>query len=124
MAVENLGKVITLIAGVDLSGSQYCFVAIDGSGNAILAGDDWPPDGVLQNNPTLGNAAEVMVGAGITKYKAGAATTLGQWLTTGDSSGRGYDASTGDYILGKTVGAATAANEIGSMLFRSGPAKL
>ncbi len=124
MAVENLGKVITLIAAVDLSGSQYCFVAIDGGGKAILATDDWPPDGVLQNNPTVGQAAEVMVGAGITKYKAGAATTLGGYVTTGDSAGRGFDGSTGDYIVGKTLIAATAVNEIGSMLFKAGAAKL
>ena len=71
---------ITLNAGADLSSSQYHFVKLDASGNAVeCAAVTDKPVGVLQNKPTSGNQAEIVV-IGVTKVSADAAVTAGAQL--------------------------------------------
>ena len=53
---------ITLPAAADLSTKQYYFVKVNTSGQAALcSGATDRPIGVLQNTPTSGQAAEVLV---------------------------------------------------------------
>lgn len=117
MAQENLGKIITLEASADLSSSQFCFVTCNSTPQVALTGDGADASGVLQNKPSAaGRAADVMVGAGQTKVKSGAAITAGAWCAS-DASGRAVTAVSGDYVLGQALEAATAANQYVSFLF-------
>jgi hypothetical protein len=83
MAYEfsNYSVKTTLVAGENLSAKQYHFVKIDnGTGKAVAvsAATD-RPIGVLQNNPTSGQEAEVLIVGG-TKLKAGGSASAGQAL--------------------------------------------
>lgn len=60
----NIKKVLTetFTAGADLSAAQYHFVKLNADRQVILtAADTDKPQGILQNKPTSGQAAEVMV---------------------------------------------------------------
>lgn len=124
MAWENLGKCVTLPAAADLSASQFCAVNVNSSSQAALAGAGDDAIGVMQNKPAAASRpATVMVGNGVTKVKSGAATTAGS-TGTPDSSGRMVDATSGDYILGKFLEAATGANQYVAFLWQPQAAKL
>lgn len=77
---------VTRVAGADLSALQYTFVKQNSSGQvvAVAAATDIPL-GVLQNAPTSGQEAEVLVVGG-TKLKAGATVTLGTHFVLGTTS--------------------------------------
>jgi hypothetical protein len=83
MAYEfsNYAVKATLVAGADLSAKQYHFVKIDnGTGQAVAVdGATDRPVGVLQNNPTAGQEAEVLIVGG-TKLAAGGTASAGQPL--------------------------------------------
>jgi hypothetical protein len=83
MAYEfsNYAVKATLVAGEDLSAKQYHFVKIDnGTGRAVAVnGATDRPVGVLQNNPTTGQEAEVLITGG-TKIVAGGTASAGQPL--------------------------------------------
>ena len=83
MAYEfsNYAVKVTLVAGEDLSAKQYHFVKIDnGTGKAVaVSGATDRPIGVVQNNPTSGQEAEVLISGG-TKIKAGGSASAGQAL--------------------------------------------
>jgi len=118
MPTENLSKTITLPAGGNLSGSQYCFVVIGSDGTVTTATAGADADGVLQNNPSAaGQAATVMIGEGITIIKTGGAFNVGA-LIASDSSGRAVAASSNTYYLGKALEASTGANQYVTILFR------
>ena len=83
MAYEfsNYAVKVTLVAGADLSSSQYKFVKIDNAtGKAVIVnGATDRPIGVLQNSPSSGQEAEVLIVGG-TKIKAGGTASAGQPL--------------------------------------------
>lgn len=117
MAVEGMTALKdSRVANADLSGAQYKFVKLLSTGKVdlITAVTD-VPYGVLQNKPTSGKMAEILI-IGITKMVAGAATTVG--LPVGaDSTGRAvttYVAGTDTtkYNVGACRIAASAAAEI------------
>lgn len=91
MAYEfsNYAVKATLVAGADLSEKQYHFVKIDnGTGRAVIvSGATDRPVGVLQNNPTSGQEAEVLIVGG-TKLAAGGTASAGQALFA-NASGQG-----------------------------------
>jgi hypothetical protein len=73
---------ITLEAGADLSAKQYYFVKLDATGKAVVcSGVTDKPVGVLQNDPTSGQAAEVVV-AGLTKVSTNAALAIADLIGT------------------------------------------
>ena len=75
--ISNYSVKVTLVAGADLSAKQYTFVKLDSSGQAVAAAAATDiPIGVLQNAPTSGQEAEVLVVGG-TKIVAGAAIAEG-----------------------------------------------
>lgn len=84
MAYEfsNYSVKVTLVAGADLSAKQYTFVKINSSGEAVAAAAATDiPVGVLQNAPTSGQEAEVLIVGG-TKIVAGAAIGDGAQIGT------------------------------------------
>jgi hypothetical protein len=81
--ISNYSVKVTLVAGADLSSKQYTFVKLDSSGQAVAAsGATDIPIGVLQNAPTSGQEAEVLIVGG-TKIVAGAAIGEGALVGTG-----------------------------------------
>lgn len=80
--ISNYCVKITLVAGGDLSSSQYKFVKLNASGQAVIcAAATDIPIGVLQNDPASGAEAEVLVSGG-TKIVAGAAIGEGAQIGT------------------------------------------
>ena len=69
----------TLVAGEDLSAKQFHFVELDNATGNVTAvnGATDRPVGVLQNSPTSGQAADVLI-AGGTKVVAGGTASPGQ----------------------------------------------
>jgi len=112
MAYEfsNYSVKVTLVAGADLSAKQYNFVKLNSSGQAIaVAADTDVPIGVLQNAPTSGQEAEVLIVGG-TKIVAGAAITLPSAIGTG-STGKAVALATTDttkYVVGTLISASAA----------------
>lgn len=80
--ISNYSVKVTLIAAADLSAKQYTFVKLNSSGEvAAAAAATDIPIGVLQNAPTSGTEAEVLVVGG-TKIVAGAAIAEGAQIGT------------------------------------------
>lgn len=80
-------KVPGLVAGDDLSDYQYAFVMLDTTVAAPptvipVTGITDRPIGILQNNPRLGEEAEVTI-LGISKVYADENLTLGQSISVG-----------------------------------------
>lgn len=100
---------ITLVAGGDLSSSQYKFVKINSSGQAVaIAAVTDRPIGVLQNAPTSGQEAEIVVVGG-TKIKAGGTIDEGNVLgvdADGDAVSKTVGTDTTHYIAGTCILAA------------------
>ncbi len=71
----------TLTAGADLSAKQFHFVEINNADGTVTAVDGATdrPIGVLQNTPTSGQAADVLITGG-TKVVAGGTASAGQPL--------------------------------------------
>ncbi len=81
--ISNYSVKVTLVAAADLSALQYTFVKLNSSGQvAAAAAATDIPIGVLQNAPTSGQEAEVLVVGG-TKIVAGAAIGEGALVGTG-----------------------------------------
>jgi len=117
---------ITLEAKADLSTLQFTFVdvdatSVDSQGRARVgapSGAGGMAIGVLQNKPNaLGQAAEIHVG-GLTKVKAGAATAAGIDIQT-NAAGKAIAAASGDVVLGHSITAATAADQLMEVLLVS-----
>ena len=113
--IANYSVKITLVAGADLSAKQYTFVKLNSSGQAIaVAAATDRPIGVLQNAPTSGQEAEVLVVGG-TKIVAGAAVTEGAVVGT-DANGKGVPLTVGTdttkYILGTSLLEVAADGEV------------
>ena len=82
--ISNYSVKVTLVAAADLSALQYTFVKLNSSGQAVAAAAATDiPIGVLQNAPTSGQEAEVLIVGG-TKIVAGAA--IGEGALVGTSS--------------------------------------
>jgi len=103
---------ITLEAAADLSSSQYRFVTLDANGKAAVCGTNSKPIGVLQNKPTSGEAATVMV-AGITKLEVSEAVDEGDILGATDTTGKGNGEPAADeYVAGQAITAGGGDGEI------------
>jgi hypothetical protein len=99
----------TLVAGADLSAKQYYACKINSSGYAVLSGAGENSVGIIQNEPTSGQATNVaVVGESFAIY--GAAVTAGANLTP-DASGRLVTAGGSDCVLAVAAESGTT-NEI------------
>jgi hypothetical protein len=104
--ISNYSVKVTLVAGADLSALQYTFVKLNSSGQAIaVAAATDLPIGILQNAPTSGQEAEVLVVGGSKLVLGG---TVAAAATVGTSSaGAGvaivHGTDTTKYALGQAV---------------------
>lgn len=115
MAYENAMHVITAVAGADLSAAQYKFVKLNTTANqVVLCGDGEDGDGVLQNDPTSGQAATVCIG-GVTKVLLGGTVAAGGVVSSG-AAGIANASANGDYMLGKAL-TGGASGEIATIIF-------
>lgn len=115
--ISNYAVKVTLVAAADLSSNQYNFVKLDSSGNAaaVTATTD-RPIGILQNAPTAGQEAEVLVVGG-SKLVAGGAISEGSVIGTsaagkGSALTIGGTSGTAFYILGTSLTEVSAANSL------------
>lgn len=112
MAWELPGLMIALEAAADLSAKQYYFVNIDATGKAALpTGATDKPIGVLQNKPTAGQTAEIMV-TGVSKVSSDAALSIDNLIGTSadgqaDAKVPGTDIT--EYVVGRVLEASGAA---------------
>jgi hypothetical protein len=112
--ISNYSVKVTLVAAADLSAKQYHFVKLDNTGKAaaVSAITDIPV-GVLQNAPTAGQEAEVLVSGG-TKLVAGEQITLPAFLST-TNAGKADKIATTDttqYVVAQALTAAGAGDEV------------
>lgn len=87
MAWEAIQQQISAPAAANLSSNLFCAVQFDTNGNCAIANAAKNIDGVLQNKPSQGQAADMCV-FGITKVQVSATTTAGQLLQV-DATGNG-----------------------------------
>jgi len=93
MAYEIPGFSFTLPAAADLSALQFRAVNVDATGKAALPAALGRIIGVLQNKPTLNQAATIVC-SGISKVTAGAAIAAGANVEV-DALGRVITRATG-----------------------------
>jgi hypothetical protein len=80
--ISNYSVKVSLVAAADLSALQYTFVKLDSDGQAAaVAATTDKPIGILQNDPTSGQEAEVLVLGG-SKLVAGGAVSEGAAIGT------------------------------------------
>ena len=111
MAVDNKGFDYTIVAGADLSASQYCGVSLAGAISAI----GLTFGGALQNKPQLGEHGAIRC-IGVSKFKAGAAVAAGVPITV-TTSGYFITATSGQQAIGDCMIAATS-GYLGTAMFR------
>lgn len=120
MAREIPGFSFTLIAGEDLTDSQFCAVDIDGDGKAALPTQGARAIGVVQNNPDIGEAATVVV-TGVVKVQVGLTGVSAGDSVTVDDDGTIIQPTSGDRAIGVSL-EDTAAGLIGTVLLLNGQA--
>lgn len=117
---------ITLEAAADLSAHQFKFVKADtttaGSKAAAIAAATDLPIGVLQNKPTAGQEAEILVD-GVTKLQADAALTSGLVIGTsadGQADAKTLGTDTTEHAVGIVLEPAAAAGNLCTALVHCG----
>ena len=121
MATQNVGQVITGIAGADLSTAQYKFVKLAADGEYDLAGNGAQAEGVAQNDPAAQGRALAVATAGIVKVVVGTGgLTAGDDVASG-AAGVAITAASGDAILGVALDDATVGT-VGRVLLNKGAA--
>ena len=126
MAYEIGAFAFTAKAGADLSDKQYHLVKFSADNTVVLctALTD-KPCGVLQDNPTLGQAAQILA-TGITKVKVDAATALvaGQAIGTtvlGTAVSKVALTDIGCYVVGQVVKGGAAGTVATAMISCAAP---
>lgn len=117
-AYDNPVLVLSESAGIDLSTHQFKAVKYDGSGNLILCTAGALAAGVLQNDPTSGQAGDVMV-LGVSRAIAGGSFAKGVALAS-NAAGLLVAAAGGDHVVGVSRGAAGASGDIVPVLVTLG----
>ncbi len=110
MAFESNLSTRSIVTSADYSAKQYMGCALDSSGLAAVPAAGANIDGVVQNKPALGQVATVAV-AGVTKMVAGGVVAAGADVAV-DNQGRAVAATTGNYVVGKAMQAASGAGVI------------
>jgi hypothetical protein len=110
MAVNEILRTFTVEAAADLSTKQFFLVAIDGSGQAAVAGDGVPAY-PLQNKPDAQGKAASLGLSGRSKVVASGVIDEGNDIAS-DAAGKAKVAATGDHILGVALKPAAADGEV------------
>lgn len=120
MSTENLDGIYSYPAAADLSGSQYCAMTINSSGQAaVAAANSALVDGILHNNTAdaANKMARLITLSGVVvKAKLGATVAIGALLTT-DASGRLVTATSGQNVVAKAHRFGGVVNEIVEVLW-------
>lgn len=115
MAYQKGGLILNFEAAADLSAKQFRAVKMATGGKVdVFSGATDVPIGILQNKPTAGQTAEVMV-FGVSKVDSDAALAVGD-IISGQTDGQLEVADSGDYVVGQVVLASGAAGELASAL--------
>ena len=121
MAVEASQplKLSGVTASADLSAKQYYFVKISGANTVdVCSGATDKPIGILQNKPTSGQAAEVVV-IGVSKVSADASLTAGNLIGTsadGQADPKTPGTDTTEYVVGTVQQGVSNAGEIATVI--------
>lgn len=119
MAWEIQGDIRSYEAGADLSAAQYKFVKFSAGKVVVCDAVTDLPVGILQNKPTSGHMAAVMIN-GCSKVVGGADLAFGN-LVGPDTSARAaayvHGTDTTKYIVGYVVEENTAADELCTIEF-------
>ncbi len=120
MAYEQTLHTISAPASADLSASQFCFVAVNSSGQLALPSAGGEADGILQDKPNgAGVAGEVGI-LGVSKLVVGTGgVTAGDLLAT-DVNGKAVTAATGNKILGRALATGAAGVIIPALIQQKG----
>lgn len=108
MAYKEILESITLLAGADLSGSQFLLVKLTASGTVGLC--DAVTDhaiGILQNVPESGQEATVGV-KGVSKFRPGSDISYGDYIAP-DASAQGIPTMTAAHFA---IGTATEDHDV------------
>jgi len=119
MAVTQSRDTRSLIAGEDLSSSQFKFVTLESDGQVDLAdaaGENC--FGVLENDPAAGAEATVVI-SGQTRITCGGTVAAGAELQT-DASGDAITAAAGDVVMGYALEAGVDGQVIAMELIQGG----
>jgi len=115
MAWTIPGFTFTRVAGADLSSSQYYYVKLSTTDTVIAcAAATDVPIGILQNAPTSGQEATIMV-TGISKVNSNAALSIGDLIGTsgdGQADAKVPGTDTTEYVVGVVLEASGAAAEL------------
>lgn len=114
MAYEIPGFSWTLVAGEDLSLSQFCGVDVDAEGKAELPTGGGRCVGFVQNKPKLNHSATIVT-SGITKVQVGVTGIEAGNTVTVDDDGTVVQAVSGDRGIGVAL-KTNAAGELGTVL--------
>jgi len=98
MAVTQSRDNRTIIAGADLSASQFIFVSLDAAAAAIATGAGAAAFGLLEVGASTGNACTVTKTGKVMVSCSGTVTVGGN--VASDAAGAAVDATVGDVILG------------------------
>jgi hypothetical protein len=99
MAVTQSRDNRTIIAGADLSGSQFLFAKLDAAAEAVLCGDGEGTIGVIEVGAKAGNASTI-THSGKVMVKCGGNVTIAGDVGI-DADGKAVDAAVGDIIVGR-----------------------
>ena len=115
MAWTIPGFSFTRVAGADLSSSQYYYVKLSTTDTVIAcAAATDVPIGILQNAPTSGQEATIMV-TGISKVSSNAALSIGNLIGTsgdGQADAKTAGSDTTEYVVGVVLEASGDADEL------------
>lgn len=120
MATEKPLFLMSFEAGGDLSTKQFHFVKLSGTGRGVVICDGATdkPIGVLQNKPTSGQIAEVMV-IGLSKVSGDADLAIGDLIGTsgdGQADAKTPGTDTTEYVVGRVIDENGAAGGLVSAL--------
>ena len=118
MATNAPTSAVTMVAGADLSSSQYRFVKLAADNECDVATDGVQAEGVLQNNPVADGEACVAL-SGVVKVIVGTGGLTAADNVASDANGAAITAASGDAILGVAM-EDTAAGGIGRVLLNRG----
>ena len=119
MAVSESLQKVSIPANADLSASQYCFVIVNSTGKAVVAGDGEAGVGVLQDTPAAADRPAEIAISGRSKVKLGGTIATGAKACS-DSTGRAVTGASAKNILGIMLKGG-AVNEIGEILLAVQP---
>ena len=114
MSYENKGMTITLKAAADMTGKEFVPVKVSGENTFAICGAAEEAVGFLQREVKAGEAGQILI-QGITFAKANAAITAGA-LVASTATGTVATGTAGQKCVGIALTAATAANDIISVL--------